>query len=336
MLDVWWDELGFGSAESWREWTTGWKDPRTGADAAAEGRANACRRGASSSPNPFPGGRRCSAVSPVSSSCLLILAPRRRHAGPPLMCSRCQRVVPSLAWGPGSGWKNPLADYDRPASPRTRTRSSARDSGARPHGDPATGGRLRLDRRRDRKGPLRRSARTSGARQGRAGAMRSRRSTSGTPSRRGVMTRGGASGRRRRPDGGRLCPRPPGTRRPGTDPEMGYAAALMTGQPRVPRRVGRAPESGSGRRTRRLGPRPNPRRAPATLGRPPRGLAGRGLALKAGRLPARVHQRAQPLVVHRPPPSWPGRAAAGRPRRRCRGPAEASSPRGWRSSPPRT
>ena len=35
------------------------------------------------------------------------------------------------------------------------------------------------------------------------------------------------------------------------------------------------------------------------VGRPPRGLAGRGLALKPGRLPARVDERAEPLVVDR-------------------------------------
>jgi hypothetical protein len=33
MRDLWWDELGLGSAEFWREWTTGWKDAGTGKDA---------------------------------------------------------------------------------------------------------------------------------------------------------------------------------------------------------------------------------------------------------------------------------------------------------------
>jgi hypothetical protein len=31
MRDAWWDELGLGSADFWRDWTTRWRDPKAGA-----------------------------------------------------------------------------------------------------------------------------------------------------------------------------------------------------------------------------------------------------------------------------------------------------------------
>lgn len=36
MRDLWWDELGLGSAEFWRDWTTGWSDARGARDGAAQ------------------------------------------------------------------------------------------------------------------------------------------------------------------------------------------------------------------------------------------------------------------------------------------------------------
>ncbi|HEX9189701.1 MAG TPA: hypothetical protein VGB87_21685 [Vicinamibacteria bacterium] len=45
---------------------------------------------------------------------LLALAPAAAHAGPPLICHPMAiGSSPSLAWGSGSGWKNPLPGYDR-------------------------------------------------------------------------------------------------------------------------------------------------------------------------------------------------------------------------------
>lgn len=45
---------------------------------------------------------------------LVALAPAAAHAGPPLICHPMAiGASPSLAWGPGSGWKNPLPGYDR-------------------------------------------------------------------------------------------------------------------------------------------------------------------------------------------------------------------------------
>ena len=31
MRDAWWDELGLGSADFWRDWTARWSDPKAGA-----------------------------------------------------------------------------------------------------------------------------------------------------------------------------------------------------------------------------------------------------------------------------------------------------------------
>lgn len=49
---------------------------------------------------------------------LLALAPAAAQAGPPLICHPMAiGESPSLAWGPGSGWKNPLPGYDRSRLP---------------------------------------------------------------------------------------------------------------------------------------------------------------------------------------------------------------------------